>query len=250
MFSKKNTIFLGIISMLFVLFVSGCQKTNPSTDDNSIFDNVEESIDNTDNATSSQEELIGGDKDEYGCLIGAGYSWCQSKNRCLRTWEEDCPASKFPQNSKIDFANLGWKTYSNRLLGYSLEYPTILSIMGNNLDEYVEFTGPLSDNEWWPQISVAHYSSSFYRPEPGAKVSEWVKPFPEYSLGDKISIAGLDTVHYVQAKTPQAWAADYYYFIKDNQLYNITILHTNDQRDWNLYNKILDSFTFGEEPVE
>ena len=35
-------------------------------------------------------QLIGGDKDEGGCLVGAGYSWCQAKNKCLRIWEELC----------------------------------------------------------------------------------------------------------------------------------------------------------------
>lgn|GEM_PF-3092178 len=33
---------------------------------------------------------IGGDKDANGCLIAAGYSWCEAKSKCLRTWEEEC----------------------------------------------------------------------------------------------------------------------------------------------------------------
>jgi hypothetical protein len=36
------------------------------------------------------EKPIGGDKDEHGCLIAAGYSWCEAKQKCLRTWEEPC----------------------------------------------------------------------------------------------------------------------------------------------------------------
>ncbi|MEW6748877.1 MAG: hypothetical protein AB1295_04185 [Candidatus Micrarchaeota archaeon] len=36
------------------------------------------------------EKPIGGDMDEHGCLISAGYSWCEEKQRCLRTWEEQC----------------------------------------------------------------------------------------------------------------------------------------------------------------
>lgn len=43
----------------------------------------------TDNSTD-QAQIIGGDKDEGGCLIGAGYSWCESKQKCLRVWEEKC----------------------------------------------------------------------------------------------------------------------------------------------------------------
>lgn len=35
-------------------------------------------------------EKIGGDRDQGGCLIGAGYSWCETKKKCLRVWEEEC----------------------------------------------------------------------------------------------------------------------------------------------------------------
>lgn len=40
--------------------------------------------------TLPEEPLIGGDTDEGGCLIGAGYSWCEIKQKCLRVWEEPC----------------------------------------------------------------------------------------------------------------------------------------------------------------
>lgn len=39
---------------------------------------------------NSNEEIIGGDKDAGGCLIAAGYSWCEAKQKCLRVWEEKC----------------------------------------------------------------------------------------------------------------------------------------------------------------
>jgi len=42
--------------------------------------------------TKKTEKLIGGDKDEHGCLIAAGYSWCEAKQKCLRIWEEPCEA--------------------------------------------------------------------------------------------------------------------------------------------------------------
>ena len=32
--------------------------------------------------------LVGGDKDSHGCLIGAGYSWDDAKQKCVRVWEE------------------------------------------------------------------------------------------------------------------------------------------------------------------
>src|SRR5574343_81034 len=40
--------------------------------------------------TSIPPTIIGGDKDEHGCLGSAGYQWCQVKNKCLKFWEEQC----------------------------------------------------------------------------------------------------------------------------------------------------------------
>jgi len=36
------------------------------------------------------DNLIGGFKDKHGCLGAAGYTWCEAKEKCLRTWEEPC----------------------------------------------------------------------------------------------------------------------------------------------------------------
>ena len=46
-----------------------------------------------DAAARSSEPLIGGQKDEHGCLIAAGYRWCEPKQKCLRMWEEECYAT-------------------------------------------------------------------------------------------------------------------------------------------------------------
>jgi len=37
----------------------------------------------------SNEPLIGGERDEHGCLGPAGYSWNVAVNACLREWESD-----------------------------------------------------------------------------------------------------------------------------------------------------------------
>jgi len=36
----------------------------------------------------STTPLLGGDRDEHGCIGSAGYSWCEAKAECLRPWEE------------------------------------------------------------------------------------------------------------------------------------------------------------------
>jgi uncharacterized protein len=65
----------------------------------------------------STPQNIGGEKDSHGCLIAAGYSWCESKQKCLRTWEENCtttqntgianPASVYctEQGGKLEIVN-------------------------------------------------------------------------------------------------------------------------------------------------
>lgn len=38
----------------------------------------------------NQSPILGGDKDEHGCIGSAGYTWCEIKQKCLRIWEEPC----------------------------------------------------------------------------------------------------------------------------------------------------------------
>lgn len=34
--------------------------------------------------------MPGSDRDAHGCIPSAGYTWCEAKQKCLRTWEEPC----------------------------------------------------------------------------------------------------------------------------------------------------------------
>lgn len=40
--------------------------------------------------STTTKNIVGGDKDEHGCIGSAGYSWCPSEEKCLRAWEETC----------------------------------------------------------------------------------------------------------------------------------------------------------------
>jgi len=48
------------------------------------------------------ERIIGGDKDEHGCVLMGGYSWCESKQKCLRTWEEGCDSEDSGGGAVLD----------------------------------------------------------------------------------------------------------------------------------------------------
>lgn len=63
--------------------------------------------------TATTTPIVGGDKDEHGCIGSAGYSWCALKNKCLRIWEEKCEAvSSCSPNWKC-----GWGTCTNGYQG-------------------------------------------------------------------------------------------------------------------------------------
>ena len=34
--------------------------------------------------------MVGGSRDDQGCLISAGYTWCKSTNNCIRGWITPC----------------------------------------------------------------------------------------------------------------------------------------------------------------
>lgn len=36
------------------------------------------------------QPIVGGSRDNNNCLISAGYSWCESSNSCIRSWETPC----------------------------------------------------------------------------------------------------------------------------------------------------------------
>ncbi|MFC1753759.1 hypothetical protein ACFL96_10270 [Thermoproteota archaeon] len=44
--------------------------------------------------------IVGGDEDEHGCIGTAGYIWCESKQKCLRDWEEDCPENDIENDTE------------------------------------------------------------------------------------------------------------------------------------------------------
>jgi hypothetical protein len=71
------------------------KESKPETSCGSTSDKIIDQLENNIPSNQSNEEnpaLIGGERDEHGCLGPAGYSWCETKQKCLRTWEEECSA--------------------------------------------------------------------------------------------------------------------------------------------------------------
>ncbi len=58
------------------------------------------------NNQPTDNQLIGGQADDHGCLVAAGYSWCEAKQKCLRPWEEACDANADTEGEKLDDADV------------------------------------------------------------------------------------------------------------------------------------------------
>jgi hypothetical protein len=62
--------------LILIIFIIGCT--------NITYENK------TNEQQTKKETIIGNDSDIHGCKASAGYSWCEKKQKCIRTWEESC----------------------------------------------------------------------------------------------------------------------------------------------------------------
>ncbi len=60
-------------------------------------------------------------KDKYGCISSDGYSWCEAKQKCLRSWEEKCEEDRV-LSFILDEAT-GQKIYRNEKYGFEVKLP-------------------------------------------------------------------------------------------------------------------------------
>jgi hypothetical protein len=51
------------------------------------------------NVTANTTIMPGSDRDSHGCIPSAGYTWCEAKQKCIRTWEEACTAASVTQST-------------------------------------------------------------------------------------------------------------------------------------------------------
>lgn len=55
-------------------------------------------------AQAAEARPIGGDRDAHGCLVAAGYAWCERERACVRPWE-------LAQEKGFDNSAGGFSTY-------------------------------------------------------------------------------------------------------------------------------------------
>ncbi|VVC00943.1 Bacterial extracellular solute-binding proteins, family 3 [uncultured archaeon] len=54
--------------------------------------------------------FVGGGSDANGCVASAGYEWCEARQKCIRTWEENCPSTGSDRDARgcIPSAGYSW----------------------------------------------------------------------------------------------------------------------------------------------
>lgn len=103
--------YLLIPLVLLVLLLSACSSDKGGVAKESIEEQGAGIIEAT--SMPKQPEALGSDRDAHGCIVSAGYTWCEAKNKCLRLFEEGCtagPLAKSPElNGSITSSKLGIK---------------------------------------------------------------------------------------------------------------------------------------------
>lgn len=165
----NKKIYLSLI-IFFSFFLAGC----------SLIDNIKNTSPSpADQQTGSDQQMIGGQKDEHGCLPAAGYTWCEPKQKCLREWEEPCTEqavfdllTNLKSSVTINFSGIGksniqWLTAQNpinfeaKTIGASDVPDTSLSQITNffenqgfQRDSYNNADGPTAGLEGWRKGNI------------------------------------------------------------------------------------------------
>ena len=169
----------------------------------------------------------------------------------------------------------GWIRYDNQKYGYNLHYPPdctfgampgyckekppeerpqecLCFINGENPDRAFlqAFLGE-GDQLTLADFSVSHYDTPVFNPPPGKDLVEWVKEnfsemFEDIPNETNMEIGGIPAVRIYSPSSPMAPSYEEIYFIKDDILFRINMLDVDNEDNRELYNFMLQSFSFEE----
>jgi hypothetical protein len=90
------------------------------------------------------EQVVGGDSDEHGCILTAGYSWNREAGACVREWEIKNESERVATKKAVE--HLGWQNDATLIEIVSLECPGcfVVKIQRNSTSERKE----VSINNW------------------------------------------------------------------------------------------------------
>jgi len=86
-------------------------------------------------------EVVGNDSDAHGCKGSAGYTWCEEKQKCLRSWEEKCESPLIVGNDSDEHgckasAGYSWCDVKQKCIRPWEENCTSENLVGNDTDDH------------------------------------------------------------------------------------------------------------------
>jgi hypothetical protein len=183
------------------------------------------------------------------------------------------PPSSIPPTATPD-PTAGWLQYSNPQIGYALKYPAECSfgplpgyckqgppeerppeclcfLNGDDPFEvwFQSFVGDPAEGLTLVTLTIVSYDTPEYNPPAGTDLGSWLATHFSFLSGDiptepNAFLGGLPAVSIYKPGSPQAYAAEELFVIKDGRLIRITMVDVDVQEHRDLYDLILSTFTF------
>ena len=143
-------------------------------------------------------------------------------------------------------ASLEWQIFTNSDYNYQVSLPAKTEIKFENGKAAYTISDPSGSLGSWPWVVVEHYDHPVYHPPLDSDLQEWVLQHGfsfDTNLG-YVEFNGLQTVGFINAGNSKKYSAEHYFFVRNGQLFHITIYHTEQKEDRKVEETFLNSFTF------
>jgi len=228
-------------------------------------------------AAGTISELTGYKKDKAVCAVSGGLTGYKEAEGQWVPPEPD----KYDvtvncgqvEKTEVEYATEDWSVYINEKYGYSLKYPH--PCLYGPLPGYCKQSPPEErpqecrcyfNAEDPNEVSLGTYTGTksdltgaffnvfhsiyvdYYSPPAGTDLVSWIKEYYSYyeDIPDEINTE-IDGIPAVKVYTPfsgMAWSQEDIYFIKNDKVFQISMLNVDDEGNRELYDKILYTFSF------
>jgi len=170
--------------------------------------------------------------------------------------------------------NVDMSEYKNEKFGYSLQYPSACTfgpmprgckqnppeerpqecLCFINAEEanrvfLQSYQGDIEQGFTLAEFSIASYETSFFNPPPGVELVSWLQENFAERYNDipdepNTEIGGIPAVAIYSPQSPMAPSLREIYFMKDNRLFQVSMLYVENEDNQALYDQLLSTFSW------